>query len=510
MCVYWHPGLGHLSEVTGRGSISHPDVRLSALTRKARFPITLATIYVTVVASCLFAVQMPARSSEVVALAIHGTQPAVKSSSKQSAAVLGHSSSPTMFKIDNQIGVLEGKLESGHATELHEGGRLLAHAGPRILPVPKTALRTVLPGSNALLNAPDWKTLEMISPSTGEVCSRDAASGEDVDGQPAFFVRPPLNHNLASVAKVGNLLSPCYGKIGPRYDPLKLPVREWLHPNLRARGVVVLVHGTTQHSGSFESFASYISNLGFKVVSLDMRGHGRWYHKPEEFLTGGRANYLKSSNDLIVLLTHLRVKYPTLPIYCIGESIGAAVSVRAGSANPDLMDGLILVSPGTRPCLFNPVMVVRDFIKGIKNLNRLLDVTRYITKYSSDDDRVTNEMVTDPLSRTELSGLEILQTGYFISTTPRFAQKLPQHLSVLIVQGTEDRIVRPSTIQKIFKRMPTHDKSLVVLKDCGHVLLGTSFLKPQVVDSISSWLVKQSDDRTHSVVGMHKTPPPVR
>ncbi len=371
-------------------------------------------------------------------------------------------------------------------------------------PVARLKITGSLPFSNSAENepvdAPRWQMLEAISPSTGEVISNDPIKGTVLDGQPSLFVRPAA---LKST-RIGNLMDTSFGKIGPQFDPLTLPVREWLNPLMPARGVVVMVHGTTQHSGSFELFANHLSSLGFKVVAYDMRGHGRWYHNQKSFDEGDHVNYSRSSQDLIVLLTHLRVKYPTLPLFAIGESIGGAVAVRAGSANPGLFDGLVLVSPGTKPCTFNPVMVARDFVKGITHLDRLMDVTRYITRYSSDDNRVSKEMVTDPLSRTELTGKEVLQTGYFISRTPKFAGKLADHISVLIIQGEEDRIVSAGSIKTIYKHLHSKNKSVVYLPECGHVLLGTSFLKPQVVSSISQWLVERSKEKTSALTGVQK------
>jgi alpha-beta hydrolase superfamily lysophospholipase len=408
------------------------------------------------------------------------------------------------------ISVIDGKLQPGQQGD----GVRLAAAVLRLQPVdvetPVTRLKITgtlpftNPADNEAPDAPRWQMLEAISPSTGEVVNKDPIKGAMLTGQPSLFVRPAVGQKTI---KVGSMIDTSFGKIGPQFESLTLPVREWLNPLMPARGVVVMVHGTTQHSGSFELFANHLSSLGFKVVAYDMRGHGRWYHNQRAFDEGGNVNYSRSSQDLIVLLTHLRVKYPTLPLFCVGESIGGAVAVRAGSANPGLCDGLVLVSPGTKPCTFNPVMVAKDFVKGITHLDRLMDVTRYITRYSSDDNRVTKEMVTDPLSRTELTGKEVLQTGYFISTTPKFAGKLADHISVLIIQGEEDRIVSANTIKSIYKHLHSKNKTVVYLPDCGHVLLGTSFLKPQVVSSISQWLVERSREKSAALTGVQSKSP---
>jgi len=407
------------------------------------------------------------------------------------------------------ISVIDGKMPDAK----HDGVKLAA-AVLRLQPVDSEApvarlkITGTLPFSNETdkepADAPRWHMLESISPSTGEELSRQPLKGSILTGEESLFVRPAVGQKTT---RLGGLLDTSFGKIGPQFDALKLPVREWVNPMMPARGVVVMVHGTTQHSGSFELFANHLSGLGFKVVAYDMRGHGRWYHNQTSFDEGDHVNYSRSTNDLIVLLTHIRVKYPTLPLFCIGESIGGAVSVRAGSANPGLVDGLVLVSPGSKPCTFNPVMVAKDFAKGITHLDRLMDVTRYIRRYSSDDNRVTKEMVDDPLSRTELTGKEVLQTGYFISTTPKFAGKLADHISVLIVQGEEDRIVSPKTIKTIYKNLHVRNKAIVYLPDCGHVLLGTSFLKPQVVSSISNWLVTRSKEKSSALTAAGKKTP---
>lgn len=287
-------------------------------------------------------------------------------------------------------------------------------------------------------------------------------------------------------------------------DPTLIPIREWYDPTVAQRALVVLVHGTTQHSGSFDKFSKYLAPRGFHLVSMDMRGHGRWFH---ENMEGGKeADYKTSSTDLTSVLEQLRTAYPNLPVFCIGESVGAAVTVRAiANARPNLINGMILVSPGTRPCHYQFGMVLHDFARGIVALDKQLDATRYITRYSSDDERVTQEMVSDPLSRTTLSGKEILRTRFFISTTPNNAKRIPETVSMLVVQGADDHIVQPESVREILDRSPSMSKKMITLP-FGHVLLGTSFLKPQVLQSVTSWLVEQTDIcQRRSMVGYNNS-----
>ena len=273
----------------------------------------------------------------------------------------------------------------------------------------------------------------------------------------------------------------------------KLPLYEWSDSSKRIKAVVVTVHGATQEAGCFETLAKMLAVKGFLVCSMDLRGHGQWHYKPDNQLTGYTVDYKQSVLDAEHLFDVLHKNHPDLPLYAVGESCGAAVLVNAVSEHPAALKGLVLASVGTHPRHFKPDWVLPDFVKGIKNLSRQMGVTRYIKRYSSDDPRITHEMVEDPLSRRTLSGKEMIATGLFIHTTPEKVKKLPETLPLLMIQGTEDNICSPTSVNQIVKHKPGIDKELVFLRNCGHVLLGTSFIKPHVSKLVVGWLVKHSD-----------------
>lgn len=259
----------------------------------------------------------------------------------------------------------------------------------------------------------------------------------------------------------------------------------------KSRGIVVTVHGTTQHAGSFQWLAEHLVDKGFTVLSCDLRGHGLRYHggSDEQSMKVDRVvNYERSADDLVATFKQIKSDYPGVPIYCIGESVGAGVVTRAAGSSKGLIDGMILCSAGTRPCVFNPILTVTDFFKYIWRLDHPMDVARYIDHYSADDKRISNEMIADPLSRVKLTPREILRTAWFIRRTPAAAKHVDPNIPVLIVQGEIDHIVGHHSIKSILKNLPSTNKKIVELPKCGHVLLGTSFLKPEVVESVTAWL----------------------
>jgi acylglycerol lipase len=285
----------------------------------------------------------------------------------------------------------------------------------------------------------------------------------------------------------------------------KLHIYRWKDASKTPRAVVVAVHGTTQHAGSFGTLAQHLASMGFIFIGLDLRGHGERFYKAFAGQPNYRVDYDKSADDLGNLLRKVKSTYPGLPVFCLGESVGAAVATHCAARYKGLSNGIILCSPGTHPRAFNPFMVVPDFVKGITHLDIPMDVSRYIDTYSSDDKRVSDEMIADPLSRIKLTPKEILRTAFFIRTTPKAAKDVDPALPVLIVQGEEDGIVSKKSTHKIMKNLPGDHKELVEFKDAGHVLLGTSFLKPQVIDSVSKWLCEQTDLVRSKVIGLKDT-----
>lgn len=283
----------------------------------------------------------------------------------------------------------------------------------------------------------------------------------------------------------------------------KLHVYRWQDKTKAPKAVLVAVHGTTQHAGSFGTLAQQLVKDGIIFIGLDLRGHGERYYQAYAGQPNFRVDYDKSADDLGNLLKKVRATYPNLPVFAMGESVGAAVTTHCLGRYKGAADGMILCSPGTRPRNFNPFMVVPDFMKGITHLDQTMDVSKYIDQYSSDDKRVSDEMIADPRSRINLTPKEILRTAFFIRTTPEAAKKVDPNIPVLIVQGELDGIVSRKSTNAIMKNLPNEKKELIEFKDAGHVLLGTSFLKPQVVESLEKWIITQSDGSRTKVIGLH-------
>lgn len=121
-------------------------------------------------------------------------------------------------------------------------------------------------------------------------------------------------------------------------DGLPLPLRHWdaQHPE----AVLVALHGMSDYSEAFDMPGPWWAAHGITVYAYDQRGFGR---SPNPGLWAG-ADAMRT--DLCDFVAAAHEKYPGLPVYALGESMGGAVLLSALAApRPPQIDGAILVAP---------------------------------------------------------------------------------------------------------------------------------------------------------------------
>lgn len=105
---------------------------------------------------------------------------------------------------------------------------------------------------------------------------------------------------------------------------------------------VLLVHGLGGSAGNWDIVAPTLATTA-RVLALDLPGHGRSGPVPDHTL----AVHATAVTDLISSEGWDRV---TL----VGSSMGGLVSLLVASANPELVEDVILLSPATPPVAITP------------------------------------------------------------------------------------------------------------------------------------------------------------
>ncbi len=129
------------------------------------------------------------------------------------------------------------------------------------------------------------------------------------------------------------------GNIFVTEDGTNLPFRHWL-PETAPHAIIIALHGFNDYSHFFQQPGEYFSKLGIASFAYDQRGFGA---APKRGLWAGGEAY---THDLHTLVQLVKQRYPDLPVYLLGESMGGAIIITAMSqTNMPGVDGIILVAP---------------------------------------------------------------------------------------------------------------------------------------------------------------------
>jgi alpha-beta hydrolase superfamily lysophospholipase len=122
-------------------------------------------------------------------------------------------------------------------------------------------------------------------------------------------------------------------------DYAAVPYRLW--PTNKPRAIVLLLHGAFDYSGAFDNIGPIFAAHGITAFAYDQRGFGATRSRSHWC---GRKRMVK---DVVDAVSYLRIRYGNLPLFVVGESMGAAIAVNAvaSALNPDI-SGLVLAAPG--------------------------------------------------------------------------------------------------------------------------------------------------------------------
>jgi alpha-beta hydrolase superfamily lysophospholipase len=116
--------------------------------------------------------------------------------------------------------------------------------------------------------------------------------------------------------------------------------REWLID--APRGVVMISHGASEHSGRYDRFARALNAAGFAALALDHRGHGRTASRPGGAVMGpggGRAVI----DDLHELRATARSSVGAdVPVFLFGHSMGSLIALAYLTNHADGLAGAVI------------------------------------------------------------------------------------------------------------------------------------------------------------------------
>ena len=129
----------------------------------------------------------------------------------------------------------------------------------------------------------------------------------------------------------------------------KIHAIEW-DPEGEPKAILQLIHGMTEYIGRYDEFASYMADHGFCVVGNDHLGHGDSVNSPEDY------GFFREKNgnrclleDIRTLRDMTRAKYPDVPYFILGHSMGSFLARQFMARYGDGLSGAIIMGTGSQP-----------------------------------------------------------------------------------------------------------------------------------------------------------------
>ncbi|MGK7863753.1 lysophospholipase [Falsiroseomonas sp. E2-1-a4] len=275
-------------------------------------------------------------------------------------------------------------------------------------------------------------------------------------------------------------------------DGARLPMRAY-PPEGPPRAVLLALHGFNDHSGNFlaDSIAA-LNAGGLLVYAYDQRGFGR---SPNRGYWPGEATLAR---DAATAARLLRARHPGLPLFLMGESMGGAVAVVAGtSAAPPPVDGYVLLAPA----LWGRASMNAVMRGGLWVAARTMPVLGFQGGVggivASDNPAALRRLGRDPLvlrsTRVDAAvGLVDLMDAATsaLPTCCRDATQRP--VPVLVLYGGKDSVIPARPVRAALRRLPPDSPVRIGIHEEGFHLLLTDSNRAAVVEDILSFTANPS------------------
>ncbi|KAL0955746.1 hypothetical protein HGRIS_001961 [Hohenbuehelia grisea] len=262
------------------------------------------------------------------------------------------------------------------------------------------------------------------------------------------------------------------------------------------KAVVVFVHGFAEHIGRYTHIHPRLAQAGFSVFAFDQRGFGKTgldAEKRSKDSAYGKTSRPEQIEDIDWAVKHAEEKYPGVPIFLMGHSMGGALVLSfATCSRPSvkLLKGIIATSP-----------LILQTKPASKILRKVGGFASYVSPNSlipaevkaedlSHDPAFNKAYETDPLVKPSgsLRGISDMLNGGERLLHEDY-KNWPENIPVLFVHGTEDKVTSHKATEEFYNKINSSDKQLKLEQGGFHELQNEpNGVKENVYDLIISFV----------------------
>ncbi len=277
-------------------------------------------------------------------------------------------------------------------------------------------------------------------------------------------------------------------------------------------GILQISHGMIEYVERYEHFAEYLTENGFIVVGNDHLGHGRSVSSQEDW--GYFAP--RKGSDLVVedlnrLRNHMQKKYPGIPYFMLGHSMGSFLLRKYLSKYGKGLSGAIIMGTGTQKSAavvmgkvicaslalmkgwrYRSPLVDRQVFSGNNKRFQAGSTDSWLTK----DAEIVRAYHSDPCCtfKFTLNGFyNLFDTIHFINQKEHI-RAIPRELPLFLVSGEDDPVgnygAGVKRAYETYKNAGIKDISCKLYEGDRHEILNETD-RELVYKDICKWLQKR-------------------
>jgi len=270
-------------------------------------------------------------------------------------------------------------------------------------------------------------------------------------------------------------------------DGLRLPLREWKAEKPKA--VIVALHGMSDYSEAFDMPGPFWAEHGITSYAYDQRGFGA---APDPGLWAGGDAMRRDLSDFVDVV---HTRFPGLPVYALGESMGGAVLLSSlASKDPPRVAGVILCAPAVWSRADMPLSYRVTLWLAAHAVPWLHVSGEGLKIWPSDNIEMLRKLSRDPLYQHSARADQI----YGLVNLMDAARKAPAHLfdppPILFLYGAHDQVIPKEPTEAVIAALG--DTAQATRFPQGYHMLLRDLDANTVWRDIADWIAKTGDKKS--------------
>ncbi len=145
-------------------------------------------------------------------------------------------------------------------------------------------------------------------------------------------------------------------------------------PKTKPKAILHIIHGASEHFARYGLFAEYMNQHGFLVIGSDILGHGLSTKTTDHVHFADKDGERIAFESVLLVTDHIMAKYPELPHYVLGHSMGEFLARKVLIDRPEVYEKAVW-SGSTY------VLPLVSFMgRGLANMISALKGPRYVSR----------------------------------------------------------------------------------------------------------------------------------